>query len=445
MTWPPNGYALINSRVMADLLLRTEAVSKTYQTPDHIGRLVLDRVDFVLREGEIVAILGKSGSGKSTFLRILAGLVPPSSGAVAYRGIPVSAPVHGIAMVFQSFALFPWLTVLGNVELGLEAQGVSAPERRRRAVAAIDLIGLDGFENAYPKELSGGMRQRVGFARALVVNPDILLLDEPFSALDVLTAESLRGDLLALWQARRIPTKGIVLVSHNIEEAVEMADRILIFASDPGHIRAEVPVSMPRPRVADGAPFRQIVDQVYTLLTTRSGQDGRRGVRPEPIGIGYRLPDAAVQQFSALLDTLAEPPYRGRADLPQLADEENLAVDDLFPLIEALELFGFAIVSAGDIELTARGRAYAAADMQARKEIFAEALLQRVPLAAHIRRVLDERPGHRAPAARFLRELEDHLSEEEAQRVLDTIIDWGRYAEIFAYDYDSEVLSLENF
>jgi NitT/TauT family transport system ATP-binding protein len=430
---------------MAELLLRTDALSKTYQTPDHIGRLVLDRVDFGLREGEIVAILGKSGSGKSTFLRILAGLVPPSSGAVTYRGVPVSAPVHGIAMVFQSFALFPWLTVLGNVELGLEAQGVPAPERRRRAVAAIDLIGLDGFENAYPKELSGGMRQRVGFARALVVNPDILLLDEPFSALDVLTAESLRGDLLALWQAHRIPTKGIVLVSHNIEEAIEMADRILIFASDPGHIRAQMPVSMPRPRVADGAPFRQIVDQVYTLLTTRNGQDGRRGVRPEPIGIGHRLPDAAVQQFSALLDTLAEPPYRGRADLPQLADEENLAVDDLFPLIEALELFGFAVVSAGDIELTARGRAYAAADMQARKEIFAEALAQRVPLAAHIRRVLDERPGHRAPAARFQRELEDHLSEEEAQRVLDTVIDWGRYAEIFAYDYDSEVLSLENF
>jgi NitT/TauT family transport system ATP-binding protein len=430
---------------MAELLLRTDALSKTYQTPDHIGRLVLDRVDFGLREGEIVAILGKSGSGKSTFLRILAGLVPPSSGAVTYRGVPVSAPVHGIAMVFQSFALFPWLTVLGNVELGLEAQGVPAPERRRRAVAAIDLIGLDGFENAYPKELSGGMRQRVGFARALVVNPDILLLDEPFSALDVLTAESLRGDLLALWQAHRIPTKGIVLVSHNIEEAIEMADRILIFASDPGHIRAQMPVSMPRPRVADGAPFRQIVDQVYTLLTTRNGQDGRRGVRPEPIGIGHRLPDAAVQQFSALLDTLAEPPYRGRADLPQLADEENLAVDDLFPLIEALELFGFAVVSAGDIELTARGRAYAAADLQARKEIFAEALAQRVPLAAHIRRVLDERPGHRAPAARFQRELEDHLSEEEAQRVLDTVIDWGRYAEIFAYDYDSEVLSLENF
>src|SRR5690242_18130965 len=214
-------------------LLRTEAVSKTYRTPDHLGRLVLDHIDFNLGDGEIVAILGKSGSGKSTFLRILAGLVPPSEGTVAYRGIRVTEPVRGIAMVFQSYALFPWLSVLGNVELGLEALGVSGTERRRRAVSAIDLIGLDGFENAYPKELSGGMRQRVGFARALVVDPDILLLDEPFSSLDVLTAETLRGDLMDLWLGQRIPTKGILFVSHNIEEAVDIADRIAIFGSDP--------------------------------------------------------------------------------------------------------------------------------------------------------------------------------------------------------------------
>src|SRR6185369_2949049 len=333
-------------------------------------------------------------------------------------------------MVFQSFALFPWLTVLGNVELGLEAQGVPAAERRRRAVETIDQIGLDGFENAYPKELSGGMRQRVGFARALVVKPDILLLDEPFSQLYVLTAETLRNDLTELWVQRRIPTKGILLVSHNIEEAVEMADRILIFGSDPGRITAEVRVPLPRPRDWETPAFRQIVDQVYTLLTTVPGRDGRRGARPEPIGIGYRLPDASVQQLSGLIDSLTEAPYHGRADLPLLADEENLVMDELFPLIETLQLLGFAHVSGGDIELTPLGRAYADADMLARKQIFAEALLKHVPLAAHIRRVLDERPGHRAPAARFLRELEDHLSEEEAERVLDTVINWGRHAEI---------------
>ena len=426
-------------------LLRTEGVCKTYRMPDHLARLVLDHLDFALGDGEIVAILGKSGSGKSTFLRVLAGLVPPSDGVVEYRGKKVTEPVHGIAMVFQSYALFPWLTVLGNVELGLEAQGVAGAERRRRAVDAIDLIGLDGFESAYPKELSGGMRQRVGFARALVVNPDILLLDEPFSSLDVLTAETLRGDLLDLWEASRIPTKGIVMVSHNIEEAVEVADRILIFSSDPGRIRADIPVVLPRPRVSEAAGFRQIVGQVYTLLTTEPGRDGRRGAKTEPIGIGFRLPDASVQQLSGLIENLSEAPYHGRADLPHLADEENLVMDELFPLIETLQLFGFAHVSGGDIELTPLGRAYAAADMLARKQIFAEALLQHVPLATHIRRVLDERPGHRAPAARFLREIEDHLSEEEAERVLDTVINWGRHAEIFAYDYDTEVLSLENF
>jgi NitT/TauT family transport system ATP-binding protein len=426
-------------------LLRTEAVSKTYRTPDHLGRLVLDHVDFSLHDGEITAILGKSGSGKSTFLRILAGLLPPSEGAVEYRGVQVSEPVRGIAMVFQSYALFPWLTVLGNVELGLEALGVSGGERRRRAVNAIDLIGLDGFENAYPKELSGGMRQRVGFARALVVNPDVLLLDEPFSSLDVLTAETLRGDLLDLWDDQRIPTKGIIIVSHNIEEAVEIADRILIFSSDPGRIRAQIPIALPRPRSSDGAGFRQIVDQVYTLLTTEPGRDGRRGAKPEPIGIGYRLPAASVQQLSGLIDTLTEAPYHGRADLPHLADEENLVMDELFPLIETLQLLGFANVSGGDIDLTPLGRAYANADMLKRKQIFADALLKHAPLAAHIRRVLDERPGHRAPGARFLRELEDHLSEEEAERVLETVINWGRHAEIFAYDYDTEVLSLENF
>jgi NitT/TauT family transport system ATP-binding protein len=289
------------------------------------------------------------------------------------------------------------------------------------------------------------MRQRVGFARALVVSPDVLLLDEPFSSLDVLTAETLRGDLLDLWDEHRIPTKGIVIVSHNIEEAVEIADRVLIFSSDPGRIRADIPIREPRPRAAQGAQFRQIVDQVYTLLTTEPGRDGRRGAKPEPIGTGYRLPDAGVQQLTGLIESLTEPPYMGRADLPHLADQENLVMDELFPLIETLQLLGFAHVHGGDIELTAPGRAYAEADMLARKQIFADALLKQVPLAAHIRRVLDERPGHRAPAARFLRELEDHLSEEEAERVLDTVINWGRHAEIFAYDYDDKVLSLENF
>ena len=427
-------------------LISAEKVCKTYQTAETPGRLVLDHVDFALREGEIVAILGKSGSGKSTFLRVLAGLTPPSEGHVAYRGQTVDGPAPGIAMVFQTFALFPWLTVLGNVELGLEAQGVPRAERRRRALQAIDLIGLDGFESAYPKELSGGMRQRVGFARALVVNPDVLLLDEPFSALDVLTAETLRNDLMDLWLERRVPTKGIILVSHNIEEAVEIADRIVIFGSDPGHIRAEIPVMLPRPREVTGPRFRQIVDDVYTQLTTTPGQGpgGKRGTRAEPIGIGYRLPSASIQQLVALLDAIVEPPYAGRADLPYLAEHEHVDDEQLFVLIEALQLLSFAQVAGGDIWTTPIGKAFAEADLQERKRIFSEQLLRTVPLAAHIRKVLDERPWHSAPEGRFLAELEDFLSEEEAREVFDTVINWGRYAELFAYDYDRGVLSLEN-
>jgi NitT/TauT family transport system ATP-binding protein len=348
-------------------------------------------------------------------------------------------------MVFQTFALFPWLTVLGNVELGLEAQGVPRAERRQRAVAAIDLIGLDGFESAYPKELSGGMRQRVGFARALVVNPDVLLLDEPFSALDVLTAETLRGDIIELWLAHRIPTKGIIVVSHNIEEAVELADRIIIFGSDPATIRADIPVPIARPRDPNNPTFRRIVDEVYTLLTTVPGREGgKRGPRGETVEIAYRLPDASIQQLAGLLDALSAPPYDGHADLPRLAESEHLSTDELVVLIDALQLLGFAQVGGGDIEVLPAGRAFAAADLQHRKQIFADHIRRSVALVAHIRKVLDERPGHAAPEGRFLAELEDHLSDEEAQRVLETVINWGRYAELFAYDYDRGILSLEN-
>ena len=417
-------------------------VKKVFRGGDVGGRAVLQDVNFTLRAGEIVACLGKSGSGKSTFLRILAGLIPATGGDVTYKDAPVNGPQHGVGMVFQSFALFPWLTVLGNVELGLEAMRVPPNERRKRALAAIDLIGLDGFESAYPKELSGGMRQRVGFARALVINPEVLLLDEPFSALDVLTAETLRGDLTDLWAEKRIPTKSILVVSHNIEEAVEMADRIIIFSSNPGRIQVEIPVTMPRPRDWNSPEFRKIVDEVYGHLTT--GHIGKRGIKAEQISLGYRLPDAPVQQLAGLIETLIESRFDGKADLPALAEYQSLDVDDLFPLIEALQLLGFANVDNGDIALTAAGRIYGDANLQRRKQILADQLKQHIPLAAHIRKVLEERPNHRAPAGRFLAELEDHLEEEDAANVLDTVINWGRHAELYAYDYDTETVTLED-
>lgn len=426
-------------------LIETVAVKKSFKKSDHQELLVLDDVNFILQENEIVALLGRSGSGKSTLLRIISGLIPPTFGEVTYLGKPVNGPVKGMAMVFQSFALMPWLTVLQNVELGLEALGLPKQERRARAIEAIDVIGLDGFESAYPKELSGGMRQRVGFARALVVNPTVLLMDEPFSALDVLTTDNLRSDLVDLWQEKKTKIKGIICVTHNIEEAAILADRILIFGTNPGYIKHELPVDLPHPRSDQDPKFRKLVDDIYTLMTTPSADRiSMAGVRYKTIGVGYRLPNVEISELTGFLEAVDSPDYKDKVDLPDLAEDLQLNVDDLFHIIEALEIMRFAYVSKGDIELTGAGKLFAQAEMDRRKQIFSAHLMSYVPLARHIRRVLDERPGHVASEERFLRELEDYLSEEAAEEVLKIVIEWGRYAEIFAYDYNTGILSLEN-
>src|ERR1700738_352425 len=272
-------------------LLQVKSVRQAFPKPDGSQLLVLDDLNLDLAEGEIVGLLGRSGSGKSTLLRLIAGLARPSGGDITYLGRPVVAPAPGVAMVFQSFALFPWMTVLENVQLGLEALGLPGAEIRRRALSAIDLIGLDGYESAYPRELSGGMRQRVGFARALVVHPNILLMDEPFSALDVLTAETLRTDFLDLWAEGRMPIKGVILVTHNIEEAVLMCDRILVFGSNPGRILSKSKVSLPQPRNRLDPSFREMVERIYVEMTARpqSGSAARHERFPG-LGIGTVLP-----------------------------------------------------------------------------------------------------------------------------------------------------------
>ena len=422
-------------------LLNLTNVSKSFKKSAGEEHLVLDGVSLTIKEGEIVALLGRSGSGKSTLLRIISGLTRPGSGEVLYCGKPVTGPVKGLAMVFQTFALFPWFTVLENVELGLDAMGVPQDERRRRALAAIDLIGLDGFESAYPKELSGGMRQRVGFARALVVEPTLLLMDEAFSALDVLTAETLRTDLIELWLERRIPTKGILLVSHNIEEAVLLSDRIVILGTNPGRILAEIKIPIQHPRDREAPAFRQIVDEVYELMTKRPRSIAGK---VEVVPLSYRLPSAQINQLAGLMEALAAEPYNGRADHPEIADQRGFGVEQLFPLLEALEILSFARTEGGDVELTPSGQSYVNADILQRKVIFAEHVIRHVALAAHIRHIIDERPGNRAPEDRFLRELEDFFSEDEAERVLQVAIEWGRYAEHFAYEEGSGILSLEN-
>ena len=430
---------------MGEPLIQVRDISKSFKRHGKQELLVLDDVNFNANRGEIIALLGKSGSGKSTLLRIIAGLIKPTKGEVIYQSQPIRQPEPGLTMVFQHFALLPWLTVLENVELGLEAQGVKKEERRKRALDAIDVVGLDGFESAYPKELSGGMSQRVGFARALVVDPEVLLMDEPFSALDVLTSENLRGDLINIWESDRTNIKSIIIVTHNIEEAAFLADRILVFSTDPGHVRNEIKVRLTHPRDDQDPKFRQLVDDIYKLMTMPEGER-KPSTQPQfkTIDMGYRLPQVEVSEITGFIEALASSEYEDKIDLPQLAEDLHLEVDNLFPLMEALEILRFARVSEGDIELTKRGKLLAEADILERKQIFAEHLMSYVPLAKHVRRVLDQEEDHKESEEVFLEELQVHLSEQAAEEVLTIVIDWGRYAEIFAYDYNSGMLSLEN-
>ena len=432
-------------------LLDLRSIGQVYDRSNaHV--VALDNVSLTITEQEIVGLLGRSGCGKSSLLRITAGLAKPASGSAHYKGQPLDGPPAGIAMVFQSFALFPWLTVLQNVELGLSSAGVEEAAQKKRALAAIDLIGLDGFENAYPKELSGGMRQRVGLARALVVHPDLLLLDEPFSALDVLTAETLRTDLIDLWIEGRLPIKSVLMVTHNIEEAVLMCDRIVVLSSNPGRIAAQIAVDLPHPRNRQDPRFRALVDQVYTQMTKRPSANASTGAGAGAsahhhgfagTGIGMALPRVSTNTIAGLLETLAGPPYAGRADLPNLGTPLGMEVDELFPVADVLQLLRFVEIAEGDIKLTELGRRFAVGDTDARKRLFAEQLNAHVPLAALIRRVLDERGSHTAPMIRFQTELEDHMAEERADETLQAVITWGRYAELFAYDENTKSFSLE--
>ncbi|MHC8367526.1 ABC transporter ATP-binding protein [Pseudomonas sp. ZT5P21] len=424
-------------------LVDVREVRHVYGTPGGTERLVLDNVDMRLNDGEIVGLLGRSGSGKSTLLRSIAGLISPTSGVVDFPAGPHGLP-SSVSMVFQSFALFPWLTVLQNVEVGLEARNVPAPERRKRALAAIDLIGLDGFESAYPKELSGGMRQRVGLARALVVDPNVLLMDEPFSALDVLTAETLRTDLLDLWCEGRMPIKSILMVTHNIEEAVLMCDRILLFSSNPGRVVSEIVVDLAQPRNRLDPAFQALVEQIYVQMTGGGEVDTQRQGLFPGTGVGMVLPPVSTNALAGLIEAVNAHPYDGRADLPALASTLHYSADELFPIAEVLQLLRFAELQGGDIKLLPAARSYARSDVDGRKQLFAQHLLSYVPLVAHVRRVLDDRSTRTAPARRFRDQLEDFMSEQDAVATLDCVTQWGRYAELYAYDEVADLFSLDN-
>lgn len=427
---------------MSNPIVQLKSVDKSFHSADGSARLVLQDVDFTLNEGEIVALLGQSGSGKSTMLRIMAGLTQADRGQVLYKGLPVYGAARGISMVFQSFALFPWLTVQKNVELGLEAQGMPVKEREKRAQAAIEMIGLSGFEGALPRELSGGMKQRVGIARALVLEPEVLLMDEAFSALDVLTGERLREDILALWNSKEIPTKAILIVSHNIEEAVMMADRALVFASDPGRVRAELPITLAHPREVESLEVRTLIDSVYGLMTAGSVRTGRVTEIEIKLQLGDRLPEADITRIEGVLELLTEEPFNGRADLPQLAEDTELTDKELLEVSRALTLLGFVHLVQGDIVITELGTRYVASPKAERQKTFCKQVLENVPLVAYIRHGLEQDASGDLPEDLFLKLLRFTLNQAEAERALSIAIEWGRYGDVFEYNFNTGVIHL---
>lgn len=441
----------------AEVLLEARACSKTYvaegkHAQSATQHLVLDCVHLQIRTGEFVALLGPSGSGKSTLLRILAGLLEPSAGQVFFQGVPQHGPNPHVAIVFQSFALFPWLTVLQNVELGLEAQPFTRTQRLKRTLAAIDLIGLDGFEDAYPKELSGGMRQRVGFARALVVEPELLFMDEPFSALDVLTAANLRKELLGLWREQSMPTRAILMVTHNIDEAVGMADRILVLGANPGRVRVELPGLPVAQRSLQNEAHTALVDLIYRIMTSpqedvatllaASAPQGKTGPLTPAVSRPYQvLPHVAIGDVTGLIEMVHT--RGGREDLYQIGRHFQLEVDDLLPLVEAADLLDLADTQEGDLVLTEQGRLFADAGVLEEKQIFRDQALAHVSILRKIVQALAAAPGHVLPEEHFLSLLETHFGEEEAQAQLETAINWGRYAELFTFQDERGIFRLE--
>ncbi len=434
----------MNASAPAEILLAAKGVRCEFPRPSGEPQIVLEDIHFTLATGEIVGLLGRSGCGKSTLLRIVTGLMRPTRGEILYRGKKIAGPTLGIAMVFQTFAIFPWLTVLENVKAGLVAERVPEREAARRAEEAIALIGLDGFENAYPRELSGGMRQRVGFARALVVGPEILVMDEPFSALDVLTGETLRSDLLDLWSEHRLGLHAILLVTHNIEEAVSLCDRILVMSSHPGRISTEIAVPLSHPRDRLSPEFRAIVEDIYARMMAGPAPQRSGKSTVGTVTLTSWLPVISATRIVGLTDTLNLVPFAGEAELSALAARLSLNVAGLFRVAEVARMLGFVEFHDATLRLTAAGRALADAGIRERNGVFAEHLLRAVPLAAFIHRVLEERPNHEAPRSRFLEELEDHLSPSEAEHTLTAVTNWGRYADIFSYDHRTRLFRLSS-
>ena len=430
-----------NPAASGEAIIRAEKIEKYYAQPSENRIQVISATDLKIVPGEILALLGPSGSGKSTMLRMLTGLSRPSAGQVYWHEKPISEAEINVSIVFQSFALFPWLTVLENVEAPLQARGVRPDERRERSLRMLDTVGLDGFEGAYPKELSGGMRQRVGFARALVVEPEVLFMDEPFSALDVLTAENLRSELLELWAKKTMPTQAVFIVTHNIEEAVLLADRIIVLGRNPGHIRTDFRVQIPHPRDRKSEPFTQLVDYIYKVLTQPDVAPTEAPDHQHPATARVRdqrqmkyqmLPHARPGGIAGLLELLLD--KGGRDDIYRLADDLAFEIDDLLPIVDAAQLLGFLKIEEGDAAITDIGSEFGNSEILRQKEIFRDAALGNVLLLRQIRRALESKSDHTVPEEFFLDMLDEQFSDDESARQMETAVTWGRYAELFDFD-----------
>jgi NitT/TauT family transport system ATP-binding protein len=420
----------------AEPIIEARGIEKSFERPDGAPIQVIAPTDLKIEPGMIVALLGPSGSGKSTLLRMLTGLTQPTGGQVLWHGKPVAECGPNVAIVFQSFALFPWLTVVENVEVPLVARGMEHGERHQKAMRQLAAVGLKGFETAYPKELSGGMRQRVGFARALAVEPEILFMDEPFSALDVLTAENLRGELLELWTEKKIPTKSIFVVTHNIEEAVLLADRVIVLGRNPARIRADFEIPLTHPRNRATAEFLLYVDYIYKMMTQPDLVTAPPSATAKPAL--QVLPHSRPGAVGGLLELLND--RGGKEDLYRVAEDLLMELDDLLPIVEASVLLGFAKSDRGDIELTAQGKAFAEADIEKRTALFRDAALAHVSLLQQMNMALSIKGDHSMPLEFYRDVLDEHFPAAEVQKQFETALHWGRYAGIFTYDSENDRL-----
>ena len=433
----PHGPAAVPATPICEL----RDVSIGFTRPDGTKSEVLHGISLDLRANEVVGILGPSGGGKSTLLRIIAGLLPPDRGEVLLHGKPLIGNNPGTAIVFQTPALYPWMSVRRNIEMVLESRGFDEAMVHARTEFALKVVGLEGFEDAYPRELSGGMKQRVGVARALSVDPEILILDSPFSQLDGLTAENLRQELLDIWfDAERNPSS-VLVVSHDIREVVAMADRIVILSGTPSHILTVLDNPLPRPRDPRASAFLRMVDQVHTLITRGELPDAPvaavRTAGPPPIA---PIPRAAITKVLGLLEMIEA--KGGRQDIYDLCAELNYEFGDFLEVVKGAELLGLVLTPGGDVEHTALGVRLLQAKIGERKLIVKEQLMK-IGLFVHIVSLLSGMENRSASKELLVDEIVLRLPNQRPAGTFDTLINWGRYAELLGYNRDEDRVYLD--